>query len=364
MKTMYRGCCMKKKIILSCLVLILLAMLPVYAEAQEVVDYEITLPLSFGSRRGNFTGYLKNGMPYGFGIFEYVSPGRVEWRYEGEFAGGQFNGAGDFVSARGHRQEGTFYNSRLHGEGRLYGEGGQLQATGTFAEGELQDGVATEYEITLPLSFGNRTGYFTGSLQNGLPYGHGIFEYLSPARITWRYEGEFAYGQFNGEGEFAGGNGERRVGIFYNSQLHGEGRIYQDGRLTAHGTFVDGELREGTRYDHVQTVAVPVNESRNEPAGTNIDSFATAGVAISLAVTIGLFVLFFVAPVVAVVVIIYKILAKSKAQTQLEILKKQAELRQFQAPVPQSVSWQCPSCTGSNENREICEYCGSARPRG
>ena len=356
---------MKKKILISCMAFILLAMLPILAQAREVTDYEITLPLSFGSRSGTFTGYLKNGLPYGWGIFEYVSPGRIEWRYEGEFAGGQFNGAGDFVSAQGHRQVGNFYNSRLHGEGRLYAAGGLLQATGIFAEGELQDGVATEYQITLPLSFGNRQGYFTGNLQGGLPYGTGIFEYVSPARITWRYEGEFANGQFNGEGDFVGGNGERRVGTFYNSQLHGEGRTYQDGRLTAQGTFVDGELREGTQYDHIQTVAAP----RNDPIGTGLDPFVTTGIAISLAVTIGMIVLFFLAPVIIVVVIIYKVVAKGKALAQLEILRKQTELRRPHAPqappapAPQPVIWQCPSCNGNNENREACEYCGSARPR-
>ena len=110
-----------------------------------------------------------------------------------------------------------------------------------FAE-EVED-----YEITLSLSFGDRTGTFTGTLQNGLPEGYGVFEFHSPQGLAARYQGEFRAGEFHGQGDVFTENGNRHVGEFYNSHLHGVGRVYLDNEIWGWGTFVDGELWNGTR---------------------------------------------------------------------------------------------------------------------
>jgi len=340
-----------KKILISCVAVILFAILPVYVSAQTVSDYEITLRLSFGSRHGTFTGTLVDGLPHGEGVFEYLSPGRVWWRFEGEFVNGHFQGEGDFTSEQSHRQVGTFYNSRLHGEGRLYDAGGQLRAYGIFEDGYLLSGVASDYDIALPLSFGNRRGQFTGNLENGLPQGNGIFEYVSPGGMRWRYEGEFVNGQFQGEGDFTAANNDRQVGTFYNSRLHGEGRLYTGGRLSASGIFVEGELWDGTQYRNINEA----DHVSSTTAGVGVADSTV--VAMSVVIMVGMFVFFFVLPVVVIVVAVFKMVARNKAQAQLDILSKQVEMKRHEV-----VIWECRSCGASNHNRTICEYCGSGMP--
>lgn len=104
------------------------------------------------------------------------------------------------------------------------------------------------HEMTLSMAIGERSGVFTGVLQDGLPMGIGTFEFHCPRGILWRYEGAFDAGDFHGDGDVVSEYGDRHVGTFYRSRLHGEGRIYNTGNLTHRGVFVQGELWDGTIY--------------------------------------------------------------------------------------------------------------------
>lgn len=80
--------------------------------------------------------------------------------------------------------------------------------------------TANNKEITLSFSFGERTGKYTGPLNdNGLPEGHGVFTAQNSAGQKWTYTGEFVNGQFEGEGktEWEGGGFER--GTYHNGDI-------------------------------------------------------------------------------------------------------------------------------------------------
>ena len=61
---------------------------------------------------------------------------------------------------------------------------------------------AKNKEITLDLSYGQRTGKYTGPLNElGLPEGQGSFTATNPNGTKWTYTGFFVNGHFEGEGE-------------------------------------------------------------------------------------------------------------------------------------------------------------------
>lgn len=162
-----------KRIFMLCAILFMLISYSSYALAQDVHDYEITLPLSVGDRSGTFTGTLQNGLPEGQGIFEFHSPQGILWRYEGEFHAGQFHGFGDALAEDGDRFVGEFYNSRLHGEGRMY-VGGEIWGWGVFVDGELWNGSRIispfgEFQVTEGQTDGVRfTAILVGLILVGL----------------------------------------------------------------------------------------------------------------------------------------------------------------------------------------------------
>lgn len=64
------------------------------------------------------------------------------------------------------------------------------------------NGVVKNREITLNLSFGARTGKYSGTLNaEGLPEGTGTFTTTNSAGDSWTYTGEFVNGHFDGMGE-------------------------------------------------------------------------------------------------------------------------------------------------------------------
>ncbi|WP_435892015.1 hypothetical protein, partial [Klebsiella pneumoniae] len=56
-------------------------------------------------------------------------------------------------------------------------------------------------EITLHLSYGDRTGIYSGDMKEGIPHGQGTFTSENEEGIKWTYEGEFKEGHFDGEGK-------------------------------------------------------------------------------------------------------------------------------------------------------------------
>lgn len=70
-------------------------------------------------------------------------------------------------------------------------------------------------EMTLHLSYGDRTGTYSGDLsEEGLPYGQGKFTSTNAEGEKWTYEGEFKNGHFEGEGKTTWKSGQIEIGTY------------------------------------------------------------------------------------------------------------------------------------------------------
>ena len=107
-------------------------------------------------------------------------------------------------------------------------------------------------EMTLNLTpFGEKSGKYTGELLNGLPQGFGKFESQNDEGIGWFYEGEWATGQFNGEGYlYWPSNGQKHEGTYSDSDLL-KGKCYLKDTLVYEGDYTSFQFDgEGTLYNH------------------------------------------------------------------------------------------------------------------
>lgn len=74
-------------------------------------------------------------------------------------------------------------------------------------------------EITLNLSFGERTGTYSGDMTDGVPNGQGKFTTKNSDGQEWTYEGEFKNGHFEGEGKTTWENGQMEIGTYKNDVI-------------------------------------------------------------------------------------------------------------------------------------------------
>lgn len=106
-------------------------------------------------------------------------------------------------------------------------------------------------EITLDLSFGEKTGTYTGQLVKGLPQGTGAFTVSDEDEVAWTYEGEWEQGHFKGSGETIWEDGFSQEGNYENDLLNGLGQEYLDGNLLYEGNYTDNRYDgEGTLYNY------------------------------------------------------------------------------------------------------------------
>lgn len=78
-------------------------------------------------------------------------------------------------------------------------------------------------EMTLQLSFGERTGIYDGEVdENGIPNGMGTFTTTNSEGVKWTYRGQFVDGHFEGEGMTTWANGYREVGTYHNDDIQPE----------------------------------------------------------------------------------------------------------------------------------------------
>ena len=128
-------------------------------------------------------------------------------------------------------------------------------------------------EMTLDFYFGCRTGTYSGEVnESGLPTGYGKFESTTPDGVSWKYEGDWLDGHWegngkttwsdgssyegalskdtqNGYGTFVYSTGERYEGIFVDGQMSGYGTIYLTEGQRYEGNFESGVCHgEGTFY--------------------------------------------------------------------------------------------------------------------
>ena len=70
-------------------------------------------------------------------------------------------------------------------------------------------------EMTLNLSYGDRTGTYSGDVdENGVPNGQGKFTTTNDAGEKWTYEGAFVNGHFEGEGKTTWKSGQIEIGTY------------------------------------------------------------------------------------------------------------------------------------------------------
>lgn len=85
----------------------------------------------------------------------------------------------------------------------------------------------SDLNITLDLSYGSRSGTYTGEVNDqNLPNGKGKFTTKNNDGKTWIYEGEFKNGHFEGKGKQTWPElGQVKEGTYTNDLLTGQGKI-------------------------------------------------------------------------------------------------------------------------------------------
>jgi len=99
-------------------------------------------------------------------------------------------------------------------------------------------------DIIISFIYGDRAGVYTGTLQDGVPFGYGTFATSDSEGVKWTYTGYFEDGQFNGNGETLWETGAHRDGIYKNGSLVSGCFYADDGRLLYEGEL--GEQEEHT----------------------------------------------------------------------------------------------------------------------
>ncbi|WP_414733297.1 hypothetical protein [Acetobacterium carbinolicum] len=106
-------------------------------------------------------------------------------------------------------------------------------------------------EITLALSFGEKTGTYNGQLVKGLPQGTGVFTVSNDAEVAWTYDGAWEQGHFQGMGETVWEDGFTQEGNYQNDLLNGPGQEYLDKKLLYDGNYTDNRYDgQGTLYNY------------------------------------------------------------------------------------------------------------------
>ena len=107
-----------------------------------------------------------------------------------------------------------------------------------------------EQDITLQMAFGERTGFYTGELLNGLPDGAGSFTTQNPDGESWTYEGNWKQGHFSGEGATYWESGFTESGWYDNDALNGQGQEVWYDALQYEGGFSNSNYHgKGTLYN-------------------------------------------------------------------------------------------------------------------
>lgn len=197
----------------------------------QVTDYALS--------GGIYTGELSNGMPHGFGKFQWED-GTV---YEGNWSYSKRSGMGTYIAAS-HRYTGEFKNNQMHGYGTIFWNSGD-RYEGQWAEG-MRSGKGT-------FTWASGSSY-TGDFQNNKIHGEGTYTWASgntytgswvdgkrsgQGKMTYEsgssYEGSWENNQFNGYGVYSWSSGGIHKGQWANGKRNGEG-IYTD----ANGRTVTG----------------------------------------------------------------------------------------------------------------------------
>lgn len=183
------------------------------AEKQTTSNLEVTIPFSFGSRTGVYTGEIIDGMPDGYGCFRTTNPEGEAWVYIGEFSNCDMNGQGETFWSVGQYQSGIYKNGVLISGTEITSDGRKI--VGTFANETDQSGG---------------------------------FVKIYGADDVLFYEGGFS-----------------------NDVANGYGKLYKDGVLYYEGAFENDRITNGIIYNKDGTASVIGDASKLNVVSSAID---------------------------------------------------------------------------------------------
>jgi serine/threonine protein kinase len=182
-----------------------------------------------------YTGWLKNGLPNGYGTKLYTSGEKAGDKYIGVSTDGMADGKGTMYYHNGDTYEGEWRNGMKDGNGTtVYSNGDKY--IGDYANG-YETGQGTVYYNRDDKFKGDR---YTGGWYNGTFSGKGTY-YWHDGR---NYEGDFANGKQNGQGTMIFIDGSKYVGAWSDGKRSGYGYYYdRDGNLLSSGQWENDQLK-------------------------------------------------------------------------------------------------------------------------
>jgi len=200
-----------------------------------VTDKPMVLNFKDKSYNITYTGWLKNGLPNGYGTKVFTSGELAGDKYVGESVDGIANGKGKRYFHSGDTYEGDFRNGAMDGAG-VYIAANNDKYIGEFANG-YQTGQGTTYYNRDDEFKGDR---YTGGWYNGTYSGKGTY-YWHDGRV---YDGDWANGKQSGQGTMTGTDGYKYVGAWSDGKKNGYGTLYdKDGNVYSSGQWENNVLK-------------------------------------------------------------------------------------------------------------------------
>ena len=182
-------------------------------------------------KKGEYIGYVKNGVPNGNGVFRYnngnVWEGNwvngkmfkgdgfiyyVNAKYEGHIDNSMRNGQGKYTGDNNLTYNGSWVNDKRDGTGKCEFEDGSIY------EGDWKDDIKNGQG---KMTYKDRSTYEGGWINDNRS-GYGKYIDKSEGAI---YEGEWKYDIKNGQGKMTYKDGSNYEGGWYGDKKHGEGKL-------------------------------------------------------------------------------------------------------------------------------------------
>ncbi|MBS1521828.1 MAG: protein kinase [Bacteroidetes bacterium] len=200
-----------------------------------VQDKPIVLNFKDKSYNVTYTGWLKNGLPTGYGTKIFTSGDLAGDKYVGESTDGIADGKGKRYFHSGDYYEGDFRNGVIDGSG-IYIQANGDKYLGQFVNG-YETGEGTMYYNRDDQYKGDR---YVGNWYNGTYSGKGTY-YWHDGKT---YEGDWENGKQSGQGTMTFSDGSKYVGAWSNGNRNGYGDVYdKDGKVYSSGQWENGQLK-------------------------------------------------------------------------------------------------------------------------
>lgn len=207
-----------------------------------------------------YEGDFVNGLPDGKGKFTITAEGdddsEVGDLYDGSWSKGYFNGYGIIFYTRGNGYKGYFLNGGRHGKGtftwedggsydgdwennKMHGKGIRIWADSSKYEGNWNNDNRHGKGICTYAS-GN---IYEGDWENDNPHGKGTFTWKDGSK----YEGDWINGYQQGNGILTWEDGSKYEGDFLYGNRHGKGKLTYGKDNEFAGDVIEGEYVEDSR---------------------------------------------------------------------------------------------------------------------